>query len=93
MVEISNHWGPEKQYQDDSMIMQQLFAKKGLSFQNVSFNACRMYLQVTIVADIAIAGGRILRQEILDCTRIPGRITKWQWPSQPNCNKKNGQWQ
>ena len=42
-----------------------------------------MYLQVSLVADIATADGKQLRPEILVCERITHRTTKWEWPNQP----------
>ena len=82
-IESSNACSPGRQCHRDSMIMQ-IFAERGLNKHRLfHLNTCRMYLQVSSVADIATADGKRLQPEILACKRITHRTKKWECPTQP----------
>ena len=42
-----------------------------------------MYLQVSMLSDIATADGTGIRPEIMECIRISHRKARWTWLNQP----------
>jgi Reverse transcriptase (RNA-dependent DNA polymerase) len=86
-IECSNQWTIGKTCKHDALIMH-LLASTGISTQNLShINACRMYLQVTTVSDIATADGTCIRPEVLACTPFTCRRSPLDWPIQPQPTK------
>ena len=82
-IECTRGWQPRTQCVHDQMIMS-LFLNKGISdYLLFHLNACRMYLQVTSIADMVTADCRYIQPEIVECNRIAQRSSQWTWPQQP----------
>ena len=66
-IEISNPWSPHTSCKHNAMIMPEMI-KHGVSpYKQFHINACRMYLQVSMLSNIATADGTGIRPEIMEC--------------------------
>ena len=83
-IECTRGWQPRTQCVHDQMIMSLFLNKRISDYLLFHLNACRMYLQVTSLADIVTADGRYIRPEIVECNRIAQRSSQWTWPQQPD---------
>ena len=82
-IDVCDSWSIQKSCQHDGMIMT-IFNNIGISgYKQFNLYASRIYLQVTTLSDNEPADGTGICTEILDCTRIPNRYSKWKWPQQP----------
>ena len=91
-IETSNEWSMRRQCENDTMLME-YFASRGVSkYKLCHLNACRMFLQVSSIADIATADGVQIHQNSLECKHITSRrwghgIPNHPWKGSPNSTK------
>ena len=81
-LEITDKCTLKPQCQHDRSLMEVFSASNISDFKLFYINCCRIYLQITSVADISTADGTKIRKEILSCRRIKDRKSSLVWPNQ-----------